>query len=85
MNGWSVWWLIWFLVTLTSFAVPEAYALVTRHPENTLSSQIWALEGVVPGRWTPIWMWSAGHYLVGFGLGLILIWLFFHFLFGMFA
>lgn len=81
MNAWAGYWLTWFLVTITTFAVPETYALVTGHPENTLSAQIWGLEGILSGQ-EPIWQWTAAHILIGGSLFLGLVWLAFHLLFG---
>lgn len=41
-NGFSVYWLFWIV---GGFCVPEFWALATGHPENTLSYQVWHLEG----------------------------------------
>jgi len=41
-NGWSVYWAAWLVI---GFGIPEAIALFSRHPENTLSDQVWHLEG----------------------------------------
>jgi hypothetical protein len=41
-NYWSLYWLIWLVVM---FLIPELYAIITGHPENTFSAQIWHLEG----------------------------------------
>ena len=62
MTGWSWYWLLWLAV---GFGVPETIALVTGHPERTLSYQVWQLEG------------AAGS-IVQFVLGAFLIWLFGH-------
>jgi hypothetical protein len=41
-NAWSLYWLIWIAV---GFMVPEMWALITRNPKNTLSYQVWHIEG----------------------------------------
>lgn len=41
-NAWSLYWAAWLF---TGFGVPEAIALISGHPENTLSYQVWHLEG----------------------------------------
>lgn len=41
-NGWSIYWVIWLLV---GFGVPEGIALASGRPKNTLSYQVWHLEG----------------------------------------
>ena len=40
-NGWSLVWLAW----IVEFLVIELTALFSGHPENTLSYQVWHLEG----------------------------------------
>ena len=80
MNGWSVYWLTWLTVTFASFLAPEVYALATKHPENTLSWQIWRLEKIMPGE--SIWHWSALHILLGGSLFIGLVWLAVHLVFG---
>ena len=41
-NLWSLYWLCWLLV---GFFVPEMIALISGNPQNTLSDQVWHLEG----------------------------------------
>jgi hypothetical protein len=41
MTGWSWYWLVWLVI---GFGVPEGIALV-RNPRDTLSYQVWDLEG----------------------------------------
>ena len=61
-NAWSIYWLLWIAV---GFVAPELYALVTGHPENTLSYQFWRLEGqgATFGRWFvgSFFFWLAFH------------------------
>lgn len=66
-------WLSWIL----AFIVPESVALLTGHPERTLSYMIWNLEHFRSGQ--PIWQWNAWHLLfMGFFLTLC-VWLLGHF------
>lgn len=83
MNSWSWYWLGWFLVSFGFFIVPEVIAITRRHTENTLSAQIWRLEGITPGH--GLASWTAGHFLIGGLLVLVLGWLIFHFFLGLFA
>jgi hypothetical protein len=64
-NWWSLYWLLWLLI---GFCGPEFYALARGESENTLSDQIWRLEG--PGA-------SFARYMVG----AFTLWLFLHFSF----
>lgn len=80
MNGWSWYWLIWFMASFALFIVPESIALATHHVENTLSAQVWRLEGLQNGQ--PIWQWTALHVLVGGALAVVLLWLVGHFVLG---
>lgn len=80
MNGWSRYWLAWFAVSFTAFIVPEAVALVTGHVENTLSDNVWRLEGV--GTSGSVWHWTALHVLLGGSLAVVLVWLIGHLVFG---
>lgn len=41
-NYWSLYWLAWLLI---GFGVPEGIALFSGKPQNTLSYQVWHLEG----------------------------------------
>lgn len=75
-NLWSVYWLAWFGV---GFLGPEIWALVT-NPANTLSYQVWHVEGINLAHPYDLSQWTFAHYLV-FAL---MIWLCFHFVDGMF-
>ena len=83
MNGWSWFWTAWFAVSFAAFLIPEIWALVTGHPENTLSAQIWRLESLKAGQ--HVWQWTAAHWLIGGVLAVVLIWLLFHFVAGIWA
>lgn len=41
-NGWSLYWLLWIV---GGFLPVELWALLSKHPENTLSDQVWHAEG----------------------------------------
>jgi hypothetical protein len=80
-NAWSWYWLAWFVLTFpVTFLGPELYALWSGHSENTLSAQIWRLEGFIPGQ--SIWAWSFAHVLIGGIIGTLLVWLLGHFVLG---
>lgn len=83
MNAWSWYWLGWFFTAFVTFIVPESIALASRKSYNTLSAQVWRLEGLQDGQGFS--HWTALHFLLGGVLTLVLIWLVFHFLFGWFA
>jgi hypothetical protein len=80
MNGWSLYWLCWFVASAVTFLVPEIYALASGRPGRTLSAQVWKLESLQTGQ--PIWQWSALHWLLGGLFATLLIWLLFHFTLG---
>lgn len=71
MNAWRWYWLLW----LGAFVVPETVALV-RNPKNTLSYAVWDWFGVKAG--VPLSHWTVLHVL----LLAFMLWLFFHFVFG---
>ena len=74
-NWMTAYWLVaWFGF---GFGIPETIALVTGHAENTLSDQVWHIEGLGPGRnfANPL-DWSPGHYV----LAMLTIWLAGHFI-----
>lgn len=83
MNAWSWYWLGWLLSSFTFFIIPESFALASRKPENTLSAQIWRLEGAVTGQ--PIWQWTAVHFLLGGIIFVFLMWLMLHFVLRLFT
>lgn len=75
-NWASLYWLLWFAI---GFLPLEFYALVSGHPEWTLSDQVWALE--VGNHVDQIWWnpgtWPFGHLAIACGC----VWLFGHFVF----
>lgn len=67
-NGWSVYWFaVWFAL---GFCVPEFYVLARGEPQNTLSDQVWRLEG----NFGPPWTWTFAHFFIA----AFFIWLAFH-------
>lgn len=72
MTAWRWYWLLWLLA---GFVVPETIALV-RNPKNTLSYAVWTWFGVKEG--VPLSHWTFLHV----ALLLFMIWLFCHFVFG---
>jgi len=71
-------WLIWFLVSITSFLVPELIALFSGHPENTLSDSIWRMEDLYkPGQ--SFTSWTFAHYAFTAGFIVLAVWLIGHF------
>jgi hypothetical protein len=76
----SVYWLVWFLVSIGSFMAVEFWALARGRGQDTLSAQIWRLEQFLPGQ--NLWQWTALHVLIGGGLFVLLGWLIGHFVFG---
>lgn len=70
------WLVVWFAL---GFGIPEGIALATGHPENTLSEQVWHLEGLTSANdarfWNPL-TWTIPHFLVTCGM----IWLSVHFI-----
>lgn len=80
MNAWSKYWLTWFFVSFVAFIVPEVWALITGHDENTLSENVWRLEKIPTGG--SLWHWTALHVLLGGSLLVVLVWLIGHLVFG---
>ena len=82
--SWAVWyWPIWLLTAIAVFLGPEIYALVSGHPENTLSWWVW--DKLQISGHTSFADWTAGDFLT-FGVWLTLvIWLTFHFFFRRFT
>lgn len=68
-NLWSLYWLLWLLI---GFLAPECYALFTGNNQNTLSDQVWHLEG-------------NGATFFRFFIGAFCVWLTLHFVFRWFT
>lgn len=68
MQHWNWMTLYWFGVWFAlGFGVPEGIALATGHAENTLSDQIWHLEGLNTAAdatfWNPL-TWTIPHFVI---------------------
>ena len=73
-------WIIWSIVMVATFAVPEFWAILTGHPQNTFSETLWRgehLGSANPLKWTFVHLmvttatlttlgWLVGHF--GWGL-----------------
>jgi hypothetical protein len=73
-KDWGLYWWVWFLA---GFGIPEAIALLSGHPERTLSEFVWRtfqVDSPDPLRWTFL------HYL----LAVMMLWLAVHFVWRMF-
>jgi len=75
----TVYWSTLLAVFFGGFFAYEITALVTGHPENTLSAYIWHWLGVYRGQ--PITQWSAAHFLFAGVFTLVAVWLIGHFIF----
>lgn len=70
------WWQYYLPIAFGLFIVPETIALVTGHPENTLSEFVWRTFGVIRNQ--PIQDWSAGHFLFAGMLAVVGVWTILH-------
>lgn len=70
-DGASVYWAVWFFV---AFFGPEIYWIIT-NKANTLSYQVWRLEQSLSPE-----SWNFARYITA----AFCVWLFFHFVFGIF-
>lgn len=64
-NGWSIYWLAWLVI---GFGGPEFWALGSGHQQNTLSYQVWHVEG-------------QGDTFARYFMAAFLLWLFLHMVF----
>jgi hypothetical protein len=73
----AIYWLVWFLTSITFFLVPEFIAIFSGHVENTLSYSVWRMEKLIPGQ-SPT-QWTFAHFaFIGF-FTLLAVWLIGHF------
>lgn len=54
-----IYWAAWLLL---GFGIPETIALVSHHPENTLSEVVWRWFDVLPGQ--TLWQWKFVHFIL---------------------
>lgn len=79
----AVYWPVWLGIAIASFLGPEIYALVSGHPENTLSDWVWRSLKIAKNQ--SFLTWTAADFLV-FGCWIVLaVWLTAHFFFRRFA
>lgn len=72
--GFRLYWLLWLVV---GFGIPEAFALSTSRPKETLSDTVWWICDITPGHTT--WNWTFLHFL----LAALLVWLLGHLVLGL--
>lgn len=76
---WFSWyWLLWLL----AFLVPELYWLAV-NPINTLSENVWSVEGLNLAQPFDLPMWTATHWAIAVLVWLLFGWLSLHFPFGL--
>jgi hypothetical protein len=80
-NFWSWYWLILCGAWFVGFCAVEFPMIATGHGENTLSAQVWRLEGFLPGQ--SVIDWGAAHFLIGGALIVVFLWLIGHFVWGL--
>ena len=78
LTWFSLYWLGW----LIAFIVPELYWVFT-NSANTLSSEVWSIEGLNLAQPFDFPMWSATHWSVAVLVWLLFLWLSLHFPFGL--
>jgi hypothetical protein len=76
-------WTIWLIAGTGAFLAYEILALITRHPENTLSNWVWVHLKIHLGE--SITQWSAGDLLTfAVYISVFVLWLPWHFWLGKF-
>lgn len=71
-------WLAWLL----AFIIPELYMVFTNAP-NTLSDEVWSIEGLNLAQPFDIAMWSSVHWIVAGIVWGLFLWLSLHLPFGL--
>jgi hypothetical protein len=74
----SLYWLGWLL----AFLIPELY-WIFNGAVNTLSDQVWSIEGLNRTQPFDIAMWSGTHWAVALVVWLLFLWLSLHLPFGL--
>lgn len=75
----SLYWLGWII----AFLVPELYWLAV-NSANTLSEEVWSIEGLNKAQPFDFAMWSDTHWAVAVIVWLLFLWLTLHIPFGLF-
>lgn len=78
LTWFSLYWLAW----LVAFLGPELYWVFT-NPVNTLSDQVWSIEGLNMTQPFDFAMWSDTHWAVAILVWGLFLWLSLHFPFGL--
>jgi hypothetical protein len=79
LTWFSLYWLGW----IVAFLVPELYWLAV-NSANTLSEEVWSIEGLDMRQPFDFPMWTATHWTVALVVWLLFLWLSLHFPFGLF-
>jgi hypothetical protein len=78
LTWFSLYWAGWIL----AFLVPELYWLAV-NSANTLSEEIWSIEGLNKAQPFDLPMWTSTHWAVAVTVWLLFLWLSLHFPFGL--
>lgn len=78
LNWFSLYWLGWII----AFLVPELYWLAV-NSANTLSEEVWSLEGINLAQPFDFPMWTATHWAIALTVWVLFLWLSLHFPFGL--
>ena len=79
LTWFSLYWLGW----IVAFLVPELYWLAV-NSANTLSEEVWSIEGLNKAQPFDLAMWSDTHWAVAVIVWLLFLWLTLHIPFGLF-
>lgn len=72
----------YYLAWLIAFLVPEIYFAITNNA-NTLSHEVWSIEGLSTRMPYDFGMWSDMHWAIALGVWLLFLWLSLHIPFGL--
>jgi hypothetical protein len=78
LTWFSLYWLGW----IAAFLVPELYWLAV-NSANTLSEEVWSIEGLNKAQPFDLPMWTATHWAVAVVVWLLFLWLSAHLPFGL--
>lgn len=78
LTWFGLYWVGWLL----AFLIPELYMVVT-NPANTLSEEVWSLEGLNTHQPFDFAMWTGVHWAVAIVVWGLFLWLSLHLPFGL--
>lgn len=78
LTWFSLYWLGWII----AFLAPELYWVFT-NSANTLSEEVWSIEGLNMAQPFDFPMWTSTHWAVAVTVWLLFLWLSLHFPFGL--